>query len=50
VDEDNDVEAKDWVVQRIGDEEAPFLLYKGIIVGRLYGGCPIDKMLDKLNG
>lgn len=39
----------DWVIQEVQQEGAPFLLYKGVIVGRLYGGCPYKEMLEKLN-
>jgi hypothetical protein len=40
----------EWAIQQVSEEGAPFLLYKGVLVGRLYGGCPYREMLEKLNG
>jgi len=41
---------QDWCIQQVNEEgAAPFLLYKGVLVGRLYGGCPYEEMLIKLN-
>jgi hypothetical protein len=40
----------DYAIQQVTEEgEAPFLLYKGVLVGRLYGGCPYSEMLELLN-
>lgn len=39
----------EWKIQQVPDMETPFLLHKGVVVGRLYGGCPIKEMLEKLN-
>jgi hypothetical protein len=39
----------DWAIQAVPEEGAPFLLYRGVLVGRLYGGCPYALMLQLLN-
>jgi hypothetical protein len=39
----------DWAIQEVPQEGAPFLLYRGRLVGRLYGGCPYALMLELLN-
>lgn len=47
---DKEESKPDWTIQVEEREGAPFLIYKGVLVGRLYGGCPIKEMLEKLNG
>lgn len=41
--------AADWSIQAPREEGAPFLLYRGVMVGRLYGGAPTTEMLRLLN-
>lgn len=39
----------DWSIQAPPEEGTPFLLYRGVLIGRLYGGAPISEMLRLLN-
>jgi hypothetical protein len=48
--DDHDVRSADWSIQEVPQEGAPFLLYRGVLVGRLYAGCPYQLMLQLLNG
>jgi hypothetical protein len=38
-----------WSIQVPPNEGAAFLLYQGVMVGRIYGGAPMEYMIRKLN-